>query len=96
MCRRTDPALCWGTAGSRVLARAHAQERVGVFARRNNRLEVVEYSELDPGDASASDPGEYIHGACLHFQTAAEIGMNACTCVSISCQIKFRCGALDC
>ncbi len=40
-------------AGSRVVAKAHPEEKVGVFARRGGRLEVVEYSELDPKEASA-------------------------------------------
>lgn len=45
-----------GCSGARVVAKAHAGERVGVFARRAGRLEVVEYSELDPDQAAATDP----------------------------------------
>lgn len=36
-----------------MVAKAYPEERVGVFARRNGRIEVVEYSELDPKEASA-------------------------------------------
>ena len=39
-----------------MVAKAHAGERVGVFARRAGRLEVVEYSELHPDQAAAMDP----------------------------------------
>ena len=39
-----------------MVAKAHAGERVGVFARRAGRLEVVEYSELHPDQAAATDP----------------------------------------
>ena len=42
--------------GARVVAKASPGERVGVFARRAGRLEVVEYSELDPGEAASVDP----------------------------------------
>lgn len=35
-----------------MVAKAHPEERVGVFARRDGRIEVVEYSELDPAEAS--------------------------------------------
>ena len=41
------------SAGARVVAKAYPDERVGVFARRNGRIEVIEYSELDPKEASA-------------------------------------------
>ncbi|EFN54432.1 hypothetical protein CHLNCDRAFT_31829 [Chlorella variabilis] len=58
--------------GARVVAKAYPEEKVGVFARRNGALEVVEYSELDPAEASASDPatGELKYGwsnICLHY-----------------------------
>ena len=39
-----------------MVAKASPGERVGVFARRAGRLEVVEYSELDPGEAASVDP----------------------------------------
>jgi len=45
-----------------VVAKAHPGERVGVFARRAGRLEVVEYSELDPGQAASADPRAPPHG----------------------------------
>lgn len=41
-------------AGARVLAKAFPEERVGVFARKNGKVEVVEYSELDPTEAAAT------------------------------------------
>ncbi len=44
------------------MAKAHPGERVGVFARRAGRLEVVEYSELDPGQAASADPRAPPHG----------------------------------
>ncbi|CAK0787940.1 hypothetical protein CVIRNUC_011162 [Coccomyxa viridis] len=40
--------------GARVLSKAHPEERVGVFARKNGKVEVVEYSELDPSEAAAT------------------------------------------
>ncbi|PRW59645.1 UDP-N-acetylglucosamine diphosphorylase 2-like isoform B [Chlorella sorokiniana] len=58
--------------GARVVAKAYPEEKVGVFARRGGALEVVEYSELDPSEAAASDPatGELKYGwsnICLHY-----------------------------
>ena len=44
-----------------MVAKAHPEERVGVFARRNGRIEVVEYSELDPKEASA------LNGTGMHL-----------------------------
>ena len=44
-------------AGSKVIAKAYPEERVGVFAKENRALKVVEYSELDPKLASAARPG---------------------------------------
>ncbi len=41
-------------AGARVVAKAYPEERVGVFARKDGRIEVVEYSELDPQEAAAT------------------------------------------
>jgi hypothetical protein len=54
------------------VAKAYPEEKVGVFAQRNGALEVVEYSELDPAEAAASDPstGELRFGwsnICLHY-----------------------------
>lgn len=48
---------CCGCAGARVVAKAYPEERVGVFAQKNGRVEVVEYSELAPSEASALDSG---------------------------------------
>ena len=45
-------------AGAKVVAKASAEERVGVFVRRGGALQVVEYSELSPEDASATEAGE--------------------------------------
>jgi len=58
--------------GARVVARAHAQEKVGVFATRGGELSVVEYSELTPEQASACDPntGELQFkwsNICMHY-----------------------------
>ena len=57
---------------ARVVAKAHPEEKVGVFARRGGRLEVVEYSELDPSEASAADPDTGVlrynwSNVCLHY-----------------------------
>ena len=41
-----------------MLSKAHPEERVGVFARKNGKVEVVEYSELDPSEAAATFDGE--------------------------------------
>ena len=58
--------------GARVVAKAYPEEKVGVFARRNGRLEVVEYSELDPEEASAINPNTGVlrynwSNVCLHY-----------------------------
>lgn len=44
-------------AGARVLRKAHPQEKVGVFVQRGvgGAVEVVEYSEMDPGQVAATD-----------------------------------------
>ena len=34
-----------------MLSKAHPEERVGVFARKDGMVEVVEYNELDPSEA---------------------------------------------
>ena len=56
---RPAPAEAGGRlpAGAKVLAKARADERVGVFVRRAGSLQVVEYSELASDDASATEPG---------------------------------------
>ena len=55
---KSHVGMCVLVTGSRVLAKAHPEERVGVFARTAGRLEVVEYSEMDPAEARSSDPSE--------------------------------------
>ncbi len=47
---------CCHAAGAKVVAKANPGERVGVFGLRGGAVEVVEYSELDPALASATDP----------------------------------------
>ena len=44
-------------AGAKVVPRAYAEEKVGVFAVRGGRYGVCEYSELPPALASAGDAG---------------------------------------
>jgi UDP-N-acetylglucosamine/UDP-N-acetylgalactosamine diphosphorylase len=66
-CRQAGAQL-----GARVVAKAHPEERVGVFARRGGALEVVEYSELDPAKAAAADPatGRLLYNwsnICMHY-----------------------------
>ncbi|KAG2490778.1 hypothetical protein HYH03_010701 [Edaphochlamys debaryana] len=72
LARLGDPRFvgyCHGVAradvGARVVAKAHPEEKVGVFARRRadpsdpaspSSLAVLEYSELNPQLASATDP----------------------------------------
>lgn len=41
---------------AKVVSKAYPEEKVGVFAVRDGHTEVVEYSELDPEEASATDP----------------------------------------
>ena len=36
-----------------MVAKAYPEEKVGVFARRGAAVEVVEYSELDPSEATS-------------------------------------------
>jgi len=62
--------------GARVLAKAYPEEKVGVFAIRDGKLEVVEYSELPPSEAAATDPltGQLRFNwsnICMHFFTPA-------------------------
>ena len=44
--------------GAKVVSKAYPDEKVGVFALRNGKNIVVEYSELDPTEACATDLGE--------------------------------------
>ena len=53
------PDSSWCAAGAKVVAKASAEERVGVFVRKAGALQVVEYSELSPADASAIEPGAH-------------------------------------
>ena len=57
-------------AGARVLSKAYPEERVGVFARKNGKVEVVEYSELDPREAAATFDGETLQKKNLFYITA--------------------------
>lgn len=55
-----------------MVAKAYPEEKVGVFARRGGGMEVVEYSELDPTEASAANPETGIlrynwSNVCLHY-----------------------------
>ena len=47
-------------AGAKVVAKARAEEKVGVFVRRGGRLQVVEYSEMRPEDSSAAEAGVHL------------------------------------
>ncbi|KAK9832988.1 hypothetical protein WJX74_003678 [Apatococcus lobatus] len=66
---------CWQRntdCGARVVAKAYPEEKVGVFAQRGSRIEVVEYSELDPGEAASTDPGTgelryNWSNVCMHY-----------------------------
>ncbi len=56
------------------MAKAYPEERVGVFAMRGGALDVVEYSELDPSQASAFDAarGQLLYNwsnVCMHWFT---------------------------
>ncbi|WPT13592.1 UDP-N-acetylglucosamine diphosphorylase 1 [Picochlorum sp. SENEW3] len=58
--------------GARVVAKSYPEEKVGVFAQKGGKLHVVEYSELDPLEASASDPQSGVlkynwSNICLHY-----------------------------
>jgi len=58
--------------GARVVAKAYPEEKVGVFAQRAGKLHVVEYSELDPTEASSVDPATGMlrynwSNICLHY-----------------------------
>eukprot|EP00889_Picochlorum_renovo_P000425 jgi/Picre1/27455/NNA_000422.t1 len=58
--------------GARVVAKSYPEEKVGVFAQKGGKLHVVEYSELDPLEASASDPESGVlkynwSNICLHY-----------------------------
>ena len=62
--------LRWMCAGARVLSKAYPEERVGVFARKNGKVEVVEYSELDPKEAAATFDSAPLPETILRSQPA--------------------------
>jgi UDP-N-acetylglucosamine/UDP-N-acetylgalactosamine diphosphorylase len=73
-----DPVFvghCWeqqAECGARVLSKAHPHEKVGVFALRNGKLEVVEYSEIDHEQATSTDAetGQLLFNwsnICMHY-----------------------------
>lgn len=52
-------------AGAKVVAKAHPEEKVGVFALQGGGVSVVEYSELGPELAGkANDAGELLFNWC--------------------------------
>lgn len=58
--------------GARVVAKSHPDEKVGVFAQRNGKLGVIEYSELDPVEARDIDSSTGVlkynwSNICLHY-----------------------------
>lgn len=59
--------------GARMLAKAYPEEKVGVFAQdERGRMQVLEYSELDPATASATNPdtGKLFYNwsnICMHY-----------------------------
>lgn len=58
--------------GARVVAKSYPEEKVGVFAQRGGKLQVVEYSELDPVEASSVDEDTGVlkynwSNICLHY-----------------------------
>ena len=57
-----------------MLSKAYPEERVGVFARKNGRVEVVEYSELDPKEAAATFDSEPL---------PERFGVTACPAISV-------------
>jgi hypothetical protein len=57
-CKSREPQACFiGAAGARVVAKRSQSEKVGVFARRGDAIEVVEYSELGAAEAEAALEG---------------------------------------
>jgi UDP-N-acetylglucosamine/UDP-N-acetylgalactosamine diphosphorylase len=53
-----------GEMSGKMVPKRDAGEKVGVFCRRGGRVEVVEYSDLPPALASATDaPGRLLHRA---------------------------------
>ena len=49
-----------------MVGKAYPEERVGVFARKNGKVEVVEYSELDPAEAAATFDSKFLLPGLLH------------------------------
>ena len=51
--------------GAKVVPKAHAHEKVGVIMKRDGRVGVVEYSEIDKETAEATKPdGSLVYSAC--------------------------------
>jgi hypothetical protein len=75
-------------AGARVVGKAYPEERVGVFARKNGKIEVVEYSELDPAEAAATFDGESVLPGLLH---RADINRKVC----VKCLMWGSCRTSD-
>ena len=84
-----------------MLSKAHPEERVGVFARKNGKVEVVEYSELDPSEAAAtfdgkSPPSKLLAEGCCSTSLAAACAASAAalqkvwsyTCFVVASQVK--------
>ena len=50
------------SAGKSVV-KAYAEEKVGVYCKKNNRIGIIEYSEITPEMAAATDEnGEFLYG----------------------------------
>lgn len=51
--------------GAKVVPKAHAHEKVGVIMKRDGKVSVVEYSEIDKETAEAThDDGSLVYSAC--------------------------------
>ena len=74
---------------------------MGVFARKNGKVEVVEYSELDPSEAAATFDGESLQSnlmaaVCCSISLTAACAASAAalqkvwsyTCFVVASQVK--------